>query len=385
MLDDNINLLHRKFDNFHIPDNIQTPCYVYSPKQAITNFIFFQNQLKEINNLIAFSIKSCNNKSIVKSLIENGSGIDCVSLGEMKLAIEYGCSPQMIVLAGVGKTDEEISFAINNQILQINVESSEEMLVIQEISQKLGKTVNIALRVNPNLKVDCYTHEKITTGKIGNKFGIDITDVSYALEILKKCKNLNFYGFSCHIGSQILDVSYFENAFEILTDLIKQTEGYGFEFKTLDFGGGIGIQYRKDDEFFNYSRYTNSVKKCLSSIKSKPMSIFEPGRSISANAGILISKVLYIKNTSHTKFVIVDAGMHNLIRPSLYGAFHDIIPVDVDNMKPHETYTIVGPICESSDIFVKNYQIQELKRGNLVGILNAGAYGEVMSSNYNLR
>jgi diaminopimelate decarboxylase len=371
--------------NFHIPENTQTPCYIYSPKQAITNLQFFQKQLKEIDNLIAFSVKSCNNKSIVRSLIENGSGIDCVSLGEMKLAVECGCSPQKIVLAGVGKTDDEISFAIQNQILQINVESTEEMLVIQEIAHKLGKTVNIALRVNPHLKVESYTHEKITTGKIGNKFGIDITDISSTLTILKTCKNLHFNGFSCHIGSQILDVSLFENAFDILTGLIQETEAKGFKFKTLDFGGGIGIHYKKDDETFNYTRYVNAVKKCLSSIKSKPLSIFEPGRSISANAGILVAKVLYIKNTSHTKFAIIDAGMQNLIRPAMYGSFHEIIPIEFDNSKPQETYTIVGPICESSDIFAKNYQMQELKRWDLVAILNAGAYGEVMSSNYNLR
>ncbi len=371
--------------NFHIPKNTQTPCYIYSSKQAIINLQFFQKQLKEIDNLIAFSVKSCNNKNIVRYLIENGSGIDCVSLGEMKLAIKCGCNPQKIVLAGVGKTDDEISFAIQNQILQINVESTEEMLIIQSIAKTLGKNVNIALRVNPHLKVESYTHEKITTGKIGNKFGIDITDIPATLEILKTCNNLIFNGFSCHIGSQILDVSLFENAFDILTDLIKETEAKGFDFKTIDFGGGIGIQYTKDDAIFDYPRYANAVKKCLNAIKSKPLSIFEPGRSISANAGILVSKVLYIKNTSHTKFAIIDAGMHNLIRPAMYGAFHEIIPVELDGNKPQETYTIVGPICESSDIFAKNYQMQALQRGNLVAILNAGAYGEVMSSNYNIR
>jgi diaminopimelate decarboxylase len=379
----NIQFHHNK--NFHIPEDTQTPRYIYSPEQTITNFQFFQKQLKGIDNLIAFSVKSCNNKSIVRSLVENDSGIDCVSLGEMKLAVECGCSTQKIVLAGVGKTDDEISFAIQNKILQINVESTEELLIIQEIAAKIGETVNIALRVNPHLKVESYTHEKITTGKIGNKFGIDITDISSTLAILKTCKNLNFNGFSCHIGSQILDVSLFENAFDILTDLIKETENKGFEFKTIDFGGGVGIHYKKDDAIFDYTRYSNAVKKCLSSIKSKPLSIFEPGRSISANAGILVSKVLYIKNTSHTKFAIIDAGMHNLIRPAMYGAFHEIIPVELDDTKPEEIYTIVGPICESSDIFVKNYQIQELKRGDLVAILNAGAYGEVMSSNYNLK
>jgi len=379
----NIKFHHNQ--NFHIPADAHTPCYIYSPEQAITNFQFFQKQLKDIDHIIAFSVKSCNNQSIVKSLIKNGSGIDCVSLGEMKLAVECGCSPQKIVLAGVGKTDDEISFAIQNQILQINVESTEELLVIQEIAAKIEKTVNIALRVNPHLKVESYTHEKITTGKIGNKFGIDITDISSTLTILKTCKNLNFNGFSCHIGSQILDASFFENAFSILTDLIKETETKGFEFKTIDFGGGIGIQYKKDDETFNYTRYANAVKKCLSSIKSKPLSIFEPGRSISASAGILVAKVLYIKNTNHTKFAIIDAGMQNLIRPAMYGSFHEIIPIEFDNSKPQETYTIVGPICESSDIFAKNYQMQELKRGDLVAILNAGAYGEVMSSNYNLR
>lgn len=362
-----------------------TPQYLYSNNQAVSNLHHYQNIFYNINHLVAFSIKSCNSRQIVSSLIQNGSGIDCVSLGEMKLAMECGCVPSKIVLAGVGKTDEEISFAIQNGILQINVESTEEMLVIQEIAESLGRTVNIALRVNPHLKVENYTHEKITTGKIGNKFGIDISDIPHTLQKLTQCKRLHFNGFSCHIGSQILDVSLFENAFEILSDLICETERKGFEFQTIDFGGGIGIQYHTSDAKLNYAAYKNAVEKCLSSIKSKPLSIFEPGRSISANAGILIAKVLYIKETSHTKFAIIDAGMHNLIRPAMYGSFHEIVHTKPDTQKPQETYTIVGPICESSDIFAKNYQMQTLQRGDTVAILNAGAYGEVMSSQYNLR
>jgi diaminopimelate decarboxylase len=362
-----------------------TPQYIYSPKQAVNNYNAFKKNLNGIPSLIVFSVKSCNNAEIVKALIENGSGIDCVSLGEMKLAIKLGCDAEKIVLAGVGKTDEEILFAIEKSILQINVESKEEMLVIQELANSIGKKVRIALRVNPHLKVESYTHEKITTGKIGNKFGIDITDIASTLDCLTQCGNLVFSGFSCHIGSQILDASLFENAFEILTNLIQETERKGFVFQTIDFGGGIGVQYSATDGVFNYARYTNAIKKCLSSIKSKPLAIFEPGRLISYNCAILVSKVLYVKETSHTQFVIIDAGMHNLIRPAMYGSFHEISSVVIDDKKPKESYTIVGPICESSDIFVKNYTMQKLERGNFIAILNAGAYGEVMSSNYNIR
>ncbi len=366
-------------------DPSYTPRYVYSSKQAVNNYNNFKKHLGNIQSLIAFSVKSCNNHDIVSALINKGSGIDCVSLGEMKLAIKLGCNTEKIVLAGVGKTDEEILFAIENNILQINVESKEEMLVIQEIAQNIGKKVHIALRVNPHLKVESYTHEKITTGKIGNKFGIDITDIPQTLDVLRQCQNLTFNGFSCHIGSQILDASLFENAFEILTKLIQEIEDKGFVFQTIDFGGGIGVQYSSTDDTFHYERYTDAIKKCLNSIKSKPLAIFEPGRLISYNCAILVSKVLYVKETSHTKFLTIDAGMHNLIRPAMYGSFHEIVPVVIDNNKPKEVYTVVGPICESSDIFVKNYTMQKLKRGDCVAILNAGAYGEVMSSNYNIR
>lgn len=361
-----------------------TPQYIYSTKQAIANLETFQQHLDGIEKLVAFSIKSCNNHDVVRALIQAGSGIDCVSLGEMKRAIECGCIPEKIVLAGVGKTDEEIIFAIENQILQINVESVEEMQIIQSIAGNLAKNVRIALRVNPHLKVENYTHDKITTGKIGNKFGIDITNIPHALDVIKTCKNLEFVGFSCHIGSQILEVSLFEQAFEILTDLILETQKQGFIFKTVDFGGGIGIQYRKTDAIFSYSQYASSIQKCLKKIGGNVLAIFEPGRSISANAGVLISKVLYVKEASHTKFAIIDAGMNNLIRPAMYESFHEIVPVEVQNL-PQESYTIVGPICESSDVFHKIYHILELHRGDFVAILNAGAYGEVMSSNYNLR
>ncbi len=361
-----------------------SPQYIYSTRQAVENLQNFQKHLDGIQNLVAFSIKSCNNHEVVRALIHAGSGIDCVSLGEMKRAIECGCKPEKIVLAGVGKTDEEIAFAIENQILQINVESVEEMEIIQEIAENIGKNIRIALRVNPHLKVESYTHEKITTGKIGNKFGIDITDIPHALDILKTLSNLEFVGFSCHIGSQILDVSLFENAFEILTNLILETQKKGFTFKTVDFGGGFGIQYKESDKIFDYQKYASVIKKCLTKIGGNVLAIFEPGRSISANAGILVSKVLYIKKTSHTQFAIIDAGMNNLIRPAMYESFHEIAPVELYNL-PQENYTIVGPICESSDVFHKSYAIQKLKRGDIVAILNAGAYGQVMSSNYNLR
>ena len=361
----------------------KTPHYVYSTKQAVLNLKTFQNYINGVQSLVAFSVKSCNNREVVRELIKAGAGIDCVSLGEMQLAIECGCISQKIVLAGVGKTDEEIVFAIQNDILQINVESVEEMQIIQEIAKGLSKKVRIALRVNPHLKVESYTHDKITTGKIGNKFGIDINDISYALDILKKCENLEFVGFSCHIGSQILDVSMFENAFEILTNLILEIQQKGFVFKTVDFGGGFGIQYRKTDAIFDYKKYASIIKKCLVRIGGNVLAIFEPGRSISANAGVLIAKVLYVKETFHTKFLIIDAGMNNLIRPAMYDSFHEIIPIFKN--EEMENYTIVGPICESSDVFVKNYQMQKMKRGDYLAILNAGAYGEVMSSNYNLR
>jgi diaminopimelate decarboxylase len=361
-----------------------TPCYIYSAKQAVANYERFVGNVACVDKIVAFSIKSCNDREVISALIAAGSGIDCVSLGEMKRAFECGVEPKKIVLAGVGKTDEEIEFAIKMGILQINVESAEEMLIIDEIAEKLGKIASVALRVNPHLKNENYTHDKITTGKIGNKFGIDITGIPATLSKLKQCTQLKFMGFSCHIGSQILDVSLFEDAFEILTNLVLETEKEGFEFTTLDFGGGIGIDYSSGEELFDFARYASAVKKCLNAIKSKPVAIFEPGRYISASAAILLTKVLYIKNTSHTKFAIIDAGMNNLIRPAMYGSHHNIAPVVLNSHGKIEEYKVVGPICESSDIF-GNYTMQELKRGDILAIFNAGAYGEVMASSYNLR
>lgn len=367
-----------------IIDIDKTPVYVYSSDKASENFSSFTGRLSDIKSLVAFSVKSCNNAEIVKSLIEASAGIDCVSLGEMQLAMKYGCDPKKIVLAGVGKTDDEIRYAVQNGILQINVESAEEVLVIDEIAYGLGKVADIALRINPHLKNEDYTHAKITTGKLGNKFGIDITDIPSTLSKLKERKNLRFVGFACHIGSQILDVSLFEDSFSILMNVISQAESQGFEFRTVDFGGGIGIKYKESDAEFDYGRYIGAVKKCLGGIKSKPLAIFEPGRSISANAGILLTKVLYIKETGHTKFAIIDAGMNNLVRPAMYGAHHEILPIVQEMTLPVEEYKVVGPICETSDVF-GSYKIQKLKRGDILAIFNAGAYGEVMSSNYNLR
>lgn len=361
-----------------------TPRYIYSVPQACENYNTFCKRLGDFEKNVAFSIKSCNDDGVVKGLVSAGAGIDCVSLGEMKKAIECGCDVKKIVLAGVGKVDAEIKYAIKMGILQINVESLEEMLVIDEIAGKLKKIAPIALRVNPHLKVENYTHDKITTGKIGNKFGIDITDIHNVLKKLVECKNLKFMGFSCHIGSQILDVSLFENAFEILTNLIIEAESEGCVFETVDFGGGIGIDYNGGDSPFDFSRYKNAVVKCLNSIKSKPIAIFEPGRFISANCGILLSKVLYIKETSHTKFAIIDAGMNYLIRPAMYGSYHRIAPAILSNTASVEEYKIVGPICESSDIF-GCYKMQKIKRGDILAIFHAGAYGQVMQSSYNLR
>ena len=304
-----------------------------------------------------------------------GSGADVVSGNEIQKAMLAGIKPEKIVYSGVGKSDEELRYAIENEIGQINMESKEEFYNIQKITKELNKTANISIRINPN--IDAGTHEKITTGKKENKFGISLEIAEKIIEKAKKDKLLNFKGLSVHIGSQILDVDKFELIFKYLAEIYKKYP----EFKTIDLGGGLGIQYRINDKKPSCKDFMELICKYFGNINVKI--IIEPGRSIIGDAGIFLTKVLYVKETEIKKFIIVDGGMNNLIRPAMYDAYHHPMLVNIES-QDKEIYDIVGPICETSDTFVKNVELNKVKKANYIAFLSAGAYGRSMASNYNL-
>jgi diaminopimelate decarboxylase len=301
--------------------------------------------------------------------------------------LSIGFPAEKLVFAGIGKEEEELEFAIKNNILQINVESKEELFTIQAIAEKLNKKVDVALRINPNLEESIeYTNKKITTGKKENKFGIDVEEFDETTNVLKNCPNVNLIGLTCHVGSQILDLSIFETGFKTIANLTQNLISQGFKIKTINLGGGVGISYSESEVAPNLSQYS---RLAFESVKNIPnlgdvKIIFEPGRIISGSSGILLAKVILVKETRHKKFLILNAGMNDLIRPSMYDSFHEIIPLD-ENSNKLETYDVVGPVCESGDVFVKNYQMPEVKKGDFIIIKNAGAYGFVMSSSYNQR
>ncbi|HON56695.1 MAG TPA: diaminopimelate decarboxylase, partial [bacterium] len=338
------------------------------------------DNLKKLDRLLCFSIKTCSNINIIKILKEQGAGCDIVSGGELYRALKAKVAPEKIVYAGVGKTAEEIEYALKSKILMFNCESIPEIELINKIAGKLKTTARIAIRVNPD--VDAHTHSKITTGKKENKFGISIDIVADLYKnIKKKMKNIEIYGVHCHIGSQITEISPFEKALDKVLNLIDELEKCGISIKTLNLGGGLGIQYMPDKKPIDIKKYGQMVSSKLQNRKLKL--ILEPGRYIAGNSGVLLTKVIYVKETTVKKFAITDAAMNDLIRPTLYEAYHHIIPLKKSNKK--EKYDIVGPVCESGDYFAKDRELPKVQSGDYLAILSAGAYGFSMSSNYNSR
>jgi len=356
-----------------------TPVYIYSARTISRHFRVFDEAFDGVPHLVCYSVKANSNVAILRLLARLGAGADIVSGGELARALKAGISPEKIVFSGVGKTPEEIRSALEAGILMFNVESLEELEVLSEVARSLGKRAPFALRVNPN--VDPKTHPYITTGLKKNKFGIPEEE---ALEAYKKAKEHPFLypiGIDAHIGSQLTSISPFVDALKRLKKLWKEVLSLGIELKYLDMGGGLGIVY-SNEEPPPPQDYAQALVK-----EAKELSatlILEPGRVIVGNAGVLITKVLYTKKNVSKKFVIVDAAMNDLIRPALYQAYHEIIPVEEKNGEK-EVVDVVGPICESGDFFARERELPVLKRGDLLAIMSAGAYGFVMSSNYNSR
>ena len=355
-----------------------TPLYCYSFKKLKYNILNFKKNFKSIKPIICFSVKSNPNKTLLGEIGKLGLGADVVSIGELMKSLKSGIKPNKIVFSGVGKTSNEIEYAIKKKILLINAESKSEILEIERIAKRNNRKVDIGIRLNPN--TDAKTLSKISTGKKENKFGVNEKVFLDLVNYSKNSQNLKLKCISVHIGSQILDINPYKKMLKVLEKIIKKSK-YQFEF--VDLGGGMGISYDNSKKRLNLKKYSVLIKKFLK--KQKCQIIFEPGRSIIGNSGILISKVIYIKESSKKDFVILDVAMNDFMRPALYNAIHKIIPVKKSIRKSKKNYEFVGPICESTDKFALFKNFQKLKEKDLVIILDVGAYGMSLSSNYNLR
>ncbi|MEE2695320.1 MAG: diaminopimelate decarboxylase [Pseudomonadota bacterium] len=358
----------------------KTPIYCYSVSQIEFNYKLLRDSFKKIRPLICYAMKANFNSYIIKILSKLGAGVDVVSLGELKKSMSNLVKNKKIVFSGVGKTLGELEYAIKKQIKQINVESLEELEEIDFICKKIRKKVDVCLRVNPD--IDAKTHDKITTGRSEDKFGIPEENIRDIMENYKNNELINITGLSVHIGSQIERLEPFRIAFKKIRKQILNLRMNGCKIKKLDLGGGIGIAYSDKSKVVDIKQYAELIEDFFSDLDLEI--IIEPGRYLVGASGIILSKVIRIKEGKNKRFVIIDAGMNNIIRPALYGVYHNIIPTNLkDRVK--EKVDIVGPICETGDFFAKDIMIKKLSKDDLVVICSAGAYSSCMASKYNLR
>lgn len=363
-----------------------TPYYYYDLDLLERTLNAITTESKKYNYHVHYALKANANRELLQLIKTAGLGADCVSGNEVKCAVENGFTPSQIVFAGVGKSDNEINYALSQNIFCFNCESFQELEVINELASKQNKIASVALRINPN--VDAHTHKYITTGLEENKFGINPYEFDAVIEKIRGLDNLKLIGLHFHIGSQITDL----NPFRQLCVKVNQINTFfferGFDLPIVNVGGGVGINYKEPDNeaIIDFEAYFKVFSDFIELRKTQELH-FELGRAVVAQCGNLISKVLYIKNGINTNFAILDAGMTELIRPALYQAYHKIENLTaIQNDLPNDKrYDVVGPICESSDCFGKSVDLPETKRGDLIAIRSAGAYGEVMSSRYNLR
>ena len=356
----------------------KTPFYLYSEKQIKENYLNFSKIFKNISPLICFAAKANTNLAIMRMLGKLGSGADVVSGGELLKALKAGIKPKKIVFSGVGKTEEELKLEKKKKILLINVESESEAILINKIGKKINKIIPIGFRLNPN--VDAKTHKKISTGKAENKFGLSIKNFSSFYKNIHQFKNLKIDAVSVHIGSQILSDTPYKKTLDVLLKVFKNLN---IKLKYVDLGGGFGIKYNKKDKQINLNNYAKLVHNFKKKLNCDI--IFEPGRSLVGNTGILVSKIQYIKKGLNKNFIIIDAGMNDFMRPALYDADHDIVPIIKTNKKNLGPIEFVGPICETSCKFIKYKKYQKINEGDFVAITNVGAYGSSLSSNYNTK
>ncbi len=372
------NLYIEKVNSLSLAKKINTPFYCYSFERLKNNINKFKNNFKGINPLICFSVKSNNNINILKIIKSFGLGADVVSKGELLRVLKSGIKPQKIVFSGVGKTLDEINFAVQKKILLINSESENEVRVIEKIAKKRKIKVNIGLRLNPN--IDAKTLKKISTGRDEDKFGISDKVLIKLLKKYQKSAYINIKCLSVHIGSQILNYQPYLKMIKVIENVIKKSK---YKFDYIDLGGGMGIDYKSSSKKLNYEKYSMAIKKFLK--KHNVKIIFEPGRSIIGNTAVLITKVIYIKSSSKKNFVILDSAMSDFIRPALYGSLHRIIPSKKNKIIVKKKHDFVGPVCETTDKFLSLNKYQKIKENDILAICDVGAYGIVLSSNYNLR
>jgi len=361
-----------------IAKNNITPFYVYSYKKIRNNFETFSNYFSRVNPLICFSVKSNSNISIISELGKLGSGADVVSEGELLKALKAKIKPNKIVFSGVGKTENELKLAIKKRVLLINIESESEARLIDRISKKMNRVTPIGIRINPG--VDANTHSKISTGRVDSKFGLPKSNFLKFCKNARKFKNLKIKAISVHIGSQITSVGPYRKTLNFLYKIIRSSK---INFEYVDLGGGFGIPYQNKEKKIDIGNYSRLVRKFQKKLNCKI--IFEPGRFIVGNAGTLISKIVFIKKNGKKYFVIIDAGMNDFMRPALYNARHNIVPVSKSKKRMVGNIEFVGPICESTDTFLKYRNFSFLNENDLVAITNVGAYGSSLSSNYNTR
>ncbi len=377
-----------------IAEEFGTPLYLYSKQQLLDNFRSIDGAFAGIDHVTCYALKANSNHSLLKLLAEEGAGADAVSSGEIHLALKAEFDPMKITFAGVGKRDDEIEYALKKNIFSFNVESQQELDVLNAIAGRLGTKARIALRINPD--IDASTHPYISTGLKTNKFGIDISYAMIAFKYASSLPHLLVDGIHTHIGSQILKLEPFIQTAQTVVNLVKELKSIGIEIHHIDFGGGFGVTYKNAlkhpllpteetigvEEAPSNETFMSNVLPILKTSGCKL--VIEPGRSIIANTGILVTKVLYMKDNGVKKFVIVDAGMNDLLRPSLYNAYHQIVPLAVQQRETDKV-DVVGPVCETGDFFARDRELTNVERGEYLAVLTAGAYGIVNASHYNAR
>lgn len=362
-----------------IAKQVGTPFYCYSNTAISENYQAYQEAFSDQDSLICFAVKANSNQAVLSTLAKLGSGADVVSEGEIRRARAAGIPANKIVYSGVAKDESEIEYALSQGIFQFNVESEPELELISKIATRLNTTASIAFRINPD--VCANTHAKISTGKAENKFGVPISKARIAYKQAALLPNIKVQGVDVHIGSQLTQLAPFEEAYKRIAQLVTELKEDGHEINVIDIGGGLGITY-SDEVIPSKQDYAAVAKAQLGHLGCKI--VIEPGRSLLGNSGILVSSVVFIKTGEERQFLILDAGMNDLIRPSMYDAHHEILAVDTTHTSP-KTYDVVGPVCETGDTFSKNRQVNESKSGDLIAIMSCGAYGAVMASTYNTR
>jgi diaminopimelate decarboxylase len=363
-----------------IAEEFGTPSYIYSKKYFIDRYKEADDAFKNIKHTIFFACKSNFNLSVINTFVKLGSGVDVNSEGELYRAMKAGAKPEKLIMSGVGKTSREIKLAIEYDLLMLKAESEEEIILINDIAGFMNKTARVAIRVNPD--VDAGTHPYISTGLAENKFGVDPVTALELFRMQKNLKNITYTGIDMHLGSQITKVEPFIEASERLADIFLQLKSEGINLIHVDLGGGIGTAYNNEN-IFTVKEYADALIPVLNKLNCEVL--IEPGRFFTANSGILAAKVLFTKKTYRKNFIITDAAMNDLLRPSIYGAYHHIQPLIISDDTTDITADVVGPVCESGDFLAKNITLPGCKRNDFIAVMSAGAYGMVMSSNYNMR